>query len=59
MATRKQRKLKVPRGAILRAIMAGNISTKQAHERGYMSKAELCKRFKRYRSLFAQKEKTT
>jgi hypothetical protein len=49
-ATKQQQpKLKVPRGAILRAINAGHISTKEAHERGYMGTAELRKRFKSYR----------
>jgi hypothetical protein len=33
-------KLKRPRGAIRRAIVAGIWTAKQAHENGYMSKAE-------------------
>jgi hypothetical protein len=34
-------KRKRPRGALLRAIIAGNVSTSQAHRDGYMSRAEI------------------
>lgn len=36
-------RLKRPRGALLRAIVAGHINTREAHARGYMSKGEIMK----------------
>ena len=39
--SKQPQRLKRPRGALLRAINAGLISTDEAHQRGYMGKAEL------------------
>jgi len=39
--TKRTQRLKRPRGSLLRAIMAGNISARDAHKRGYMSKAQI------------------
>lgn len=39
--SKQPQRLKRARGALLRAIYAGRISTDEAHKRGYMGKAEL------------------
>jgi hypothetical protein len=39
--SKQPQRLKRPRGALYRFIIAGYISTGEAHKRGYMGKAEL------------------